>query len=59
MHATKSSLQWGLINICPAGLKPNLPDLYLLSSWDYRHEPLVPSQEYILYNPKEVIFKGK
>jgi hypothetical protein len=24
------------------------PDLYLLSSWDYRHEPLAPSFHWFL-----------
>jgi hypothetical protein len=35
--------KWGLVNYLPwLALNLNLPDLCLLSSWDYRREPPVP-----------------
>jgi hypothetical protein len=36
--------RWGLVNYLPRLALNHKPrDLYLLSSWDYRYEPLVPS----------------
>jgi hypothetical protein len=28
-----------LLTFCPAGLKLSFPNLCLLSSWDYKHQP--------------------
>jgi hypothetical protein len=41
-------LSWGLVNCLLGGLYCDPPDLCLLSSWDYRCEPSVPSS--LLYS---------
>jgi hypothetical protein len=40
--------RWGLVNYLPRlASNPNPPDLCLLSSWDYWHEPLAPGSTFI------------